>query len=482
MIPWLVATALAATPLVLEGEVPDDGLDHFLVPFEVPAGTREIEVRHDDLSVANILDWGLLDPDGWRGWGGGNTEPAVVGERDASRSYVPGPLPAGTWNVLVGKAKVVEAPARWRVEIELRDAPTLVPRDRRPWTEPGALRAGPAWFAGDLHVHSAESGDADASLEEIATLAEQRGLDFVVVTDHDTVTQDDLLLDVQDRHPDLLLIPGTEFTTYAGHAGAWGATEWVDHRIGWPGVTIEGAVAAYGAQGAVFGINHPVLDLGDTCIGCAWEHAVPDGVAAIEVGTGGWSPIGQLFTPDALALWETWTDQGHRLAAVGGSDDHRAGRDQGPFASPIGSPVTMVYADELSVGAILDGVRAARTVVRLQDVDDPMVELSVEEGVATAIVTGATGGELVWVVDGEVATREPLDTDPAERSRELPAASRARVEVWMDGHPATVSSHVWADVVPEDDPGGCGCGGGSAGFVPIGLVGVLARRRRSAAR
>ena len=52
-------------------EVPGDPLDHFFVPFVVPDGTVEIEIRHDDLSAQNILDWGLVDETGtFRGWGG----------------------------------------------------------------------------------------------------------------------------------------------------------------------------------------------------------------------------------------------------------------------------------------------------------------------------------------------------------------------------------------------------------------------------
>ncbi len=478
----LLAVARAAdTTLLLEGEVPADGLDHFRIPFEVPAGTKELEVRHDDLSELDILDWGLDDPDGWRGWGGGNTEPAIVGERAASRSYVPGPLPAGTWSVVVGKAKIVEPPGRYAVEVVLRQAPTLPPQDREPWVDPGPLRSGPGWFAGDLHVHSDESGDASATLEEIARLAEERGLDFVVVTDHNTVTQAELLNAVQRAHPDLLLVPGTEFTTYAGHAGALGATAWVDHKIGQPGVTIEAAAEAYAAQGAVVSMNHPLLDLGDACIGCAWEHELPVGAfAALEVGTGGWSPVGQLFTPDVLRWWESLTDEGHRLAAVGGSDDHRAGTDTGPFASPIGSPTTLVYADELSVTGVLDAIRAGRTAVKLQDPADPMAELTAAGGEASVRVTGGAGGQLAWVIDGEEVGRDEVGADDVTLRRPLDPGSRARVEVWRDGHPTTVTSHVWgagSDEVPVE-PAGCGCGAGARGGWALALVALgLARRR-----
>ena len=298
----LGAAAIAAeTTVVLEGAVPDDGLDHFFLPFEVPPGTVELEIRHDDLSDADILDWGLDGPDGgWRGWGGGTTAPAVLNERAASPGYVPGPVTPGTWSVVGGEAKITTPPGAYRVEVVLRDAITLPPQDRRPFTDPGALASGARWYAGDVHVHSAESTDADASLDAVADLARERGLDWVVVTDHNTITGRDFLSAAQERHPDVLLIPGTELTTYAGHANAYGASAWVDHKIGQPGVTIESAALAYAAQGAVLAINHPVLDLGDACIGCAWEHEIPPGAfAAIEIATGGWLPAGHLFTPPA---------------------------------------------------------------------------------------------------------------------------------------------------------------------------------------
>jgi hypothetical protein len=87
----------AETTLDLSGTVPDDQYKHFFLPFDVPAGTTEIQIHHDDLSDQNILDWGLVDETGkFRGWGGGNTEDAIVGVDAATRSYLPGPINAGT--------------------------------------------------------------------------------------------------------------------------------------------------------------------------------------------------------------------------------------------------------------------------------------------------------------------------------------------------------------------------------------------------
>ena len=473
--------------IVLDGEVPDDGLDHFRLPFEVPVGTAEIEVRHDDLSDANILDWGLDDPSGWRGWGGGNSEPAVVNALAASRSYLPGPIESGTWNVVVGKAKILETPAPYHVEVVLRPETTLPPQERRPYVPVAPLETGARWYAGDFHVHSSESGDAEASLDAIAFAAAAAGLDFVVVTDHNTVSHLDYVVDAQARHPDVLLIPGTEFTTYAGHANAFGVRGWVDHKLGQPGVTMEAAAEAYAAQGALLSLNHPTLDLGERCIGCAWDQPIPAGdLAAIEIGTGGWNPVGNLFTPSAIALWDGLVAGGRDLAAVGGSDDHRAGTSTDPFSSPIGNPTTMVWAEALSEQGILDGVAAARTVVKLQDGTDPMAELALDGTEATVTVTGGIGQELVWVTDGAAAAPIPVDADPFTATTAALPGSRVRAEVWVLDAPRTVTSHVRGNPAgdpPAPDEGGCGCttGGASGGLALSGALGwtlLTVRRRR----
>jgi hypothetical protein len=474
--------ALAGEQVIpLDGELAPAEPAHVLIPFEVPSGTLEIEVTHESLNDKNVIDWGVLDPNGFRGWGGGNAEPAVIGELAASRSYLTGPISPGTWHVVVGKADLNELPAAYKLTVTLRDAPTLAPQKARaPYAPAPALEKGPRWYAGDFHVHSIESGDALPPLDEIAQFARAKGLDFVEISDHNTVSQLDFFNDAQSRSADLLFLPGIEYTTYAGHANAVGATKWVDHKIGLPGVTIEGAAQAVADQGALFSINHPVLDIGDLCIGCAWKHDLPaSAVHAVEIATGGFEQSGFLFDEPAIAFWDALCATGRHVAAIGGSDDHRAGVDLGSFQSPIGDPTTMVYAEELSVSAIIEGVRNGRTVVKLQGPGDPMIELSSTAAPSgdtiaasrtriQAVVRGGAGNAFLFVRNGEPLEKVLIDADPFTREIRVDAPlsgeDRYRAEVHIDGKPRTVTSHLWlhwAPYAPPEPPQALeGAGGG----------------------
>jgi hypothetical protein len=227
-------------------------------------------------------------------------------------------------------------------------------------------------------------------------------------------------------------------------------------------------------------INHPVLDLGDVCIGCAWKHETPASLAAVEIATTGLDKAGNYFTDDATAYWDALCATGLHLAAIGGSDDHRAGQDQGMFQSPIGDPTTMVYADSLGVDAILAGVRAGRTVVKLQGPADPMVVLSADAPIEvdtitaddvqlTATVTGAPVGAAVrFVRNGAPGERVDVTEDPFVLTIDAAAPAdgedRWRAEVLIGAGPRTITSHVWLRADPS--PATTGDPAPSTGDVP----------------
>jgi MYXO-CTERM domain-containing protein len=489
-----------------EGDVATTGGDYAEVPFAVPAGTVEIQVTHGDGSDYVILDWGVWGPDGFRGWGGGLTDDAVIGVEQSSRSYLPGPITPGAWTVMIGKAKLDPSTGgHYAIDVVCRDNATLPVLPKAPYAAP-VLSTERRWYKGDFHVHSVQSGDANATFDQIATLAKSRGLDFVNLSDHNTVSQHALIAAAQPALPDFLMLRGAEITTYAGHGNAVGLSSYVDHRIGFNGRTINGVLDDVAAQDAIFIVNHPTLDLGGACIGCAWHHDDADWskVSGIELITGNWDIAVYAFTPAAIAMWDAQLNNGHRIAAIGGSDDHTAGVSEGPTGSPIGSPTTLVLADNLSEAAIIDAIRRGRTIVQLRGPDDPLVEVTMRaadghaaeigdtlEGLETARLTihvtaGAGTFAQVWR-DGEKIHQVEVTTDDFTTSFEDElsglAEHRYRVELTNDfNQRVVVTSHIYASGLPLT--GFCSCGNSSHGGPGAALMAlvvalVIGRRRRA---
>ncbi len=451
----------------LEGLVPEGPETHFFIPFDVPEGIVEIEVVHEDTPAANTLDWGLDDPNGFRGSGGGKSglgNPAIVGLEAASPSYVPGPIPAGTWEVVVGKANIVETPARYDICIQLRTEATLEPQPRSPYEDPGALDDEARWYAGDFHVHTLQS-DGTPTMREALEFADGIGLDFIMLSEHNTNSGLTLYGSLQPDFPTLLMIPGLEWTTYSGHAHAIGAVDWVDQKVGVRGVTVEGAIEAIQAQGGLFSIDHPTVPGGNFCIGCPWEIEVdPTSVDGVEVQGGIWN---------AIDFWEQMCAEGSHATAVGGSDDHEGGLGSGVLYSPIGMPTTMVFAEELSVDAILEGVRAGRTVIKVNSIDDPMLETELsgermgntvfaDTATLSVTVTGGTGRTLQVIKNGTILESLSIGSDPftQQMSVEAPSegADRYRHQVISGADPLTIGSYVWLQAAEAPEPSGSSSG------------------------
>ena len=157
---------------------------------------------------------------------------------DATPSCLPGAIPSGTWNVLIGVPNIrasVESHYTIHVYLSRTGAVAALPPILR---EP--LRAGPAWFRGDLHMHTAHSdGQCPSQTGKMVPCplfftvdaAARRGLDFIAITDHNASSQYDAMRELQPYFDKLLLIPGREITTFQGHINFLGSTDFVDFRL-----------------------------------------------------------------------------------------------------------------------------------------------------------------------------------------------------------------------------------------------------------
>lgn len=314
------------------------------VPFEVPHGAEGVTIRMSYEGARSVVDLGLFDPFGHRGWSGGARSEAMVSHHRATPGYIAGEVHAGTWFVALGLHRVANGGVEVTVEWEV-GRPTFPPHPEpphRPQRRPSRGLPAPAgfrWFPADFHTHSQHS-DGALSLHELACLAAERGLEVLAITDHNTTSHHRHLPEVA-AYSGINVLAGQEVTTDTGHANALGDIPWVDFREAtdrWLADTIR--------HGGVFSINHPVA--GD----CAWVRDVPLGVEFSELWHSSWDR----HTDFPLKYWQ------QRLAhtiPIGGSDFHKHGSDGLP-----GEPTTWVLCatqdDDVSQDLVLDALRNAR--------------------------------------------------------------------------------------------------------------------------
>ncbi|HTR50189.1 MAG TPA: CehA/McbA family metallohydrolase [Kofleriaceae bacterium] len=498
----MLAVAAVLSTLHFTGTaVPGNG-DYIDVPFAVPAGTVEIQITKTYTTGVNILDFGVWAPEGFRGWSGGLTDDIIVGVAQSSRGYLPGAITASDgWYVEIGKAQLSDSGTDWTIDITFSDTASLPVLPQAPFT-PVVMAQGTRWYKGDFHVHSSQSGDSKAPMQSDIDLAHAQGLDFINLSDHNTISQHALVAAQQANWP-VLVTRSSEITTYSGHGNGVGITQYVDHRLGRNGRTMANVIDDVVAQGGAFIINHPAENLGTNCIGCDWMHAtdIPwNEVSGIEVITAGY-PIGVLaFTPQVVRMWDAQEDAGFRLSAVTGSDDHSAGMNEGSTGSPIGSPCTLVHGSELSEAAIVAGVQHQHTIANLRGPDDPAIDIvahgknNTTAGIGDDIddlsaldvhVTSGDGFNLELWRDGakiEELTIKGDDFTWRYHDKASKDDHRYRVALVLSNDPVVITSHVYAHGV-VDDAGGCNAGGGRGSLVALALAFVpLLRARRGARR
>lgn len=319
------------------------------VPFEVPPGSCALRVSLDYDPSSAVLDLGCFGPAGFRGWSGGARESFVISDDAATPGYLPGPLEPGLWQVAIGLHRVPAAGVRWQVSTEITSQPgSLVPDLRSEQVPPATQRPGRrdlpadvglAWLAGDLHSHTVHS-DGVLTVPELARFAASRGLDFLAVTDHNTVSHH-AELPAASAGQGITLLPGQEVTTEQGHANALGPVPWVDFRQ-----PPDSWLTTTEAAGGLLCVNHPYGGH------VSWTAPMRRRPPLLEVWH--WSWLDPRWTTP-LAWWQAW----HPAAiAVGGSDWHRPGSD-----APPGSPTTWVQCEDVDSGAVLAGLAAGRVSV-----------------------------------------------------------------------------------------------------------------------
>jgi hypothetical protein len=319
------------------------------VPFEVPPGTARLEVRLGYDRAAGVLDLGCAGPDGFRGWSGGARSEYVITPSAATPGYQAGPLAPGTWQVLLGLYRIAPGGVRWRLTITTsahagdppsHDGVPIGPLPDHPYEgAPGAARGLPApagwhWLAGDLHAHTVHS-DGQLAVDDLARLAAARGLDFLAVTDHNTVSHHRFLPGAA-RAAGIILVPGQEVTTDRGHANAFGDIGRIEFRD-----PPDSWLTEVAGRGGLLSVNHPIS------YDCAWRYRTSAPLAEI------WHSSWRDRRDGGPLAW--WLARPAGTVPVGGSDWHRPGDRARP-----GEPATWLLCRDRSVDGVLDALRDGR--------------------------------------------------------------------------------------------------------------------------
>ena len=311
-------------------------------------------------------------------------------------------------------------------------------------------------LTGDMHCHVLPpdaSHHVSRDLPDTLALAKREGLDFVVLTPHvprrffldDDLrawvleTQQELRTKLAALHPDLLVIPGFEYTDHRyGHVGL----SFADPATVLAGFTTreershpEGFFERWVARGGILTINHPMdraLD-GAPFAELSWDmswRAFAGPVSAPEIDwiTKHAQSIETFNTSvahlrDQFMIGEedrslreaahlvdrTSRAQHRKIAAVGGSDSH------GQWLRAT----TFVLASARSAEALREGVAAARTCVRGPEACSLQVRATGADawsGVGDSVTTlaptleaRAAGGDVTYLVNGAIVATAARD-------------------------------------------------------------------------
>ncbi len=233
-------------------------------------------------------------------------------------------------------------------------------------------------IAADLHVHPAIAAGAALAPWDLVLEAQRQGLDALAITPHNKVFPAEAGAWFSRLIGGPTVLVGEEVRAASFHVIAVGITRTVS-----PHQTAAAAIADIHGQGGVAIAAHPIAPY--------WPAFDTAAMAALDGS--------EVMHPGALRDERVRADfiafYGRRpMTAIGSSDYHGIGR--------LGMCRTYVFATDASAPAILDALRARRTMVYGVDghaYGDPvLIRLADQDGrLRERAATHADSGALVWV-------------------------------------------------------------------------------------
>jgi len=313
------------------------------------------------------------------------------------------------------------------------------------------------WLKGSTHVHAKPSGDSSEPIDSVMGWYEQRGYDFIALTDHNRVSEVDggnthgqIAVHLPDPHHKLIVLSGIELTHNPSgclpigdrskkcriHVNVIGPTarpggklEWAErHRHQRVDMYQAAFVAAKALGGALVQINHPQWFWGMT--GDVLAELVKRGAKLVEIANiqfTKWN-LGDKDHPSTEQLWDDVLSRGLTLWGVSSDDAHDYSDPKSHHRGkwPAGGGWIEVKArrdPQAIVDAIAAGHFYASTGVELARAEVAGDELVVE------VAPAATGAyTIAWIENGKVVATDRGMT----AHRALPASGYLRADVTRD--------------------------------------------------
>ncbi|KGR78010.1 CehA/McbA family metallohydrolase [Ureibacillus manganicus] len=292
----------------------------------------------DETTVRNLLTVSINDPGNIRGAHHFFAEDQliIINEEKATEGFLAGKIQEGFWefiisghgvfsNVITGQFVVTGVSENNQDKNEetvpfknLQFEAVKKNRSRKPKEEPIQVKRL------ELHSHTVHS-DAPQTTEELITQAENEKIDWLAITDHNTMTA---LIEAEQNNNfnrQVRLLNGIEYTTFYGHFLVHGPREQI--LFDWTKLsknTIEQYLKKLKEQDVYITIAHPFDSGNPFCTGCRWEYHLDHlkFVDAIEVWNST-NPHQSLSNEDAFHQWKRLLKNGIEIAASSGRDWHR---------------------------------------------------------------------------------------------------------------------------------------------------------------
>jgi hypothetical protein len=243
------------------------------------------------------------------------------------------------------------------------------------------------WYKGNTHTHTLNS-DGDSFADEVARWYREHGYNFLVITDHNFLTDVDVLNQLYGKEGRYLVVKGDEVSDNCDgkpiHLNALNPARNVLPQGGTTVVeTLQNNINAIKAASALVHINHPnfvwALTADDLkqvegCVLFELHNAHP---SVNNLGGGG--------SPGVEEMWDEILTSGKLMYGIGSDDAHTFRQPENRKAARPGQAWVMVRARELSVDALLKSLEKgdfySSTGVELADyqVDQQGIRIEIKE-------------------------------------------------------------------------------------------------------